>query len=108
MPALLLFGAERIRGLQGRLICQGAHTQTHKSRHTIQKHTINKKKKKKEKTANMSTHTQKHTHKAHVCMHVRSDSNTSGDAHVTCINEGTLINTHINTHTQALFGHAEV
>lgn len=56
----------------------------------------------------MSTHTQKHTHKAHVCMHVRSDSNTSGDAHVTCINEGTLINTHINTHTQALFGHAEV
>lgn len=83
MPALLLLGAERIRGLQERLICQGAHTQEQTHSSTIQKHTIN--------TRQICPH----THKAHVSMHVSTDSNAHFDAHITCINSGTLVKTYV-------------
>lgn len=65
MPALLLFSAERIRGLQGRLICQGAHAATDTQPRTQTQSQYKK--------ANMSAEAQK----SQRSMHVSTDSNTT-------------------------------
>lgn len=91
MPASLLFGAERIRVLQGWLICQAANTHMHKhtlkeqTSSTIQKHTINKK---------------KPWHKTQESKHdVSTDGNAPFDAHLTRVNDSKPINMRVHKPT---------